>query len=125
MLDRGIVLERRVNLTEVLTRVQEGERAILLIDGDHYVPLTGFDGENVMYNDSSEGGTEANKKKSLKRFMEITEIYHHRSRISPAHWEIAFHCGVVRRVAAAAAAPKLTAEHAFGIFPAHYGNVFN
>ena len=75
MLDRDIVVERDIDLSEILERVQNGERAIALIDGDHYVPITGFDGENVLYNNASEKSVEINKKKSLDRFLEKWHKY--------------------------------------------------
>ena len=67
--------EPEIILKEVFERVKNGEKAIFLLDGDHWIPVTGFDGESVYYNNPSEEGTEIDRKKELKGFIEKWSKY--------------------------------------------------
>jgi len=67
--------EPKTVLKDILERIKIGERAIFLLDGDHWIPVTGFDGENVYYNNPLERGTEIDRKKELNRFIEKWSKY--------------------------------------------------
>ncbi len=69
MLARGILKESEIEIEEVFRRVQAGEFALVLLDFNHWVPITGFDGTNVFYNDPQKEGTTVDKKESLEDFL--------------------------------------------------------
>jgi hypothetical protein len=56
-------------LKEIFEKIKEGERAIFLLDGDHFVPITGFDGEYIFYNNASEKGVKIDAKKTFEEFI--------------------------------------------------------
>lgn len=71
MIEKGIPLKKvkdepMETLIEIFTRLSQGERAILLLNGTHWVPVTGFDGERVSYNDSSGKGLEIDRNEKLE-----------------------------------------------------------
>ncbi len=69
MLDRGLLKESEVQIEEIFKRIQSGDRVIVLLDFNHWVPLTGFDGKFIYYNDPQKEGTIVNKKESYEQFM--------------------------------------------------------
>lgn len=73
LIEEGVRPE--VVLKNVFERIKNGARTIFLLDGDHWTPITGFDGENIYDNNPAKEGTEANRKKELKRFIEKWSKY--------------------------------------------------
>jgi len=69
MLDRKILKDSEIPIEEIFQRIQSGERVVVLLDFNHWVPLTGYDGDSIYYNDPSEDGTEVDKKESVDDFL--------------------------------------------------------
>ncbi|MBU2037318.1 hypothetical protein KJ866_03940 [Patescibacteria group bacterium] len=68
MEERGLIKTAEITLGEIFERIKNGERGMFLLDGDHWVPVTGFDGQKVYYNNPSGESVELNREKELKDF---------------------------------------------------------